>query len=102
MASRLELQSRLEELLGSRNVYYQPPENIKLQYPCVIYSLDKIKHVRADSIAYLKHTRYSVTVIDKNPDSAIPNIIDDGFLYSEFDRVYKADNLNHFVYTIYY
>ena len=32
MASRLELQSKFEELLGSRNVYYQPPESIKMSY----------------------------------------------------------------------
>jgi len=102
MASRIELQSRLEELIGSRNVYFQPPEGFKLQYPCVVYALDKKYKVRASDDTYLKHTRYSVTIIDKNPDSNLPDSIDDGFLYCEFDRFYKADNLNHFVYKVYY
>lgn len=102
MSSRVELQTKLEEILGSRNVYYQPPESINLQYPCIIYSLNQIRKVHADDIAYLKHKSYSVTIIDKNPDSLIPDTLDEAFLYSDFDRVYKADNLNHFVYTVYY
>jgi len=33
MGTRLELQNLLENILGSRNVYFQPPENLKLNYP---------------------------------------------------------------------
>ena len=42
MADRLDLQGLLEELLESRNVYYKPPESIKMQYPAIRYSKKKI------------------------------------------------------------
>ena len=34
---RLELDADLRALLGSTNVYFQPPETKKLKYPCFIY-----------------------------------------------------------------
>ena len=43
MKTRLELQETLEELLGSRNVYYEPPANIKMEYPAIVYSRDNIQ-----------------------------------------------------------
>ena len=33
--TRLDLQSYLKTLTA--NVYFQPPENVKLNYPCIIY-----------------------------------------------------------------
>jgi len=102
MASRLELQSRLEEILGSRNVYFQPPESVKMSYPAIVYELSDVRPVRADNGTYLRHKRYMVKVIDKNPDSTIPEAIENGFEYWGFDRFFKSDNLNHFVYTIFY
>ena len=38
MANRLDLQALLEDLLGSRNVYYQPPESVKMNYPAIVYA----------------------------------------------------------------
>ena len=46
MASRIKLQAKLEELLGSRNVYYQPPETLKIEYPAIIYSKSRINSYR--------------------------------------------------------
>ena len=42
MDSRLKLQELLEKLLESKNVYYQPPESKKMEYPAIKYSVDKI------------------------------------------------------------
>jgi hypothetical protein len=70
MGNRVQLQTLLEELIGSRNVYFQPPENVKLSYPCIIYSRGNIGKTQfADDIPYLHKTRYMVIVIDANPDS---------------------------------
>ena len=41
MKNRIELQTLLEELLGSKNVYYQPPNNLSMSYPAILYSTDK-------------------------------------------------------------
>lgn len=98
--TRLTLQEALEEFLGSRNVYFQPPEGYKLKYPCITYERSRITKVSADNIAYLKHKEYSLTIMHKDADSTLPDDILDHFKYIDFDRSYKADNLYHDVYTI--
>ena len=102
MATRVELQSKLEDLLGSKNVYYQPPETLKMEYPAIVYSKKDIMSVHADDSKYSKCNCYEVIVIDKKPDNETIEKILLTFLYSIFDRHYKADNLNHDVLTIYY
>ena len=62
MASRLFLQAQLEQLLGSPNVYFQPPESVKMNYPAIVYALDDLKNAHADDGVYLSYKRYSVTV----------------------------------------
>ena len=42
MASRLKLQTMLEEILGSRNVYFNPPESVKMKYDNGTLNLDAI------------------------------------------------------------
>ena len=54
MGSRIDLQSKLEDILGSRNVYFQPPENLKIKYPAIIYSLNNINLRFADNMPYMK------------------------------------------------
>ena len=101
MSSRIELQTKLEELLGSSNVYYQPPENLKMSYPAIVYSLDDIKCTSADDIAYLQTRCYEIIVIDEKPDNVVINKILNLPL-CDFDRHYVADNLNHYVFTLYF
>ncbi len=101
MSNRTELQTLLENLLGSRNVYFQPPESIKLAYPCIVYKLDKADSTFANDKPYSNSKRYSVTLIDKNPD----NVFVDKLLklpMCSFDRTFSADNLNHYNFNIYY
>lgn len=98
---RVELQTLLEGLLGSRNVYFQPPESVKLSYPCIIYGLSKFRSKKANNSKYLIDKEYDVTIIDKNPDSALPDKLYE-LEYCNFDRDYKADNLNHWVFSLYW
>lgn len=101
MASRLELQTLLEDLLGSGNVYYQPPESIKMSYPAIVYSKSRIASRKANDFLYSRNTSYEITVIDKLPDNPV---IDEllKLPYCSFDRHYKADNLNHDTLTLYF
>lgn len=101
MASRLELQSKLEELLGSRNVYYQPPENLKISYPAIVYSKEDIDIKYANNKNYNNTNRYNIIVIDKLPDNNVINKILQLPL-SSYDRHYNDDNLNHDSITLYY
>lgn len=95
------LQAKLEELLGSRNVYYQPPESLKMEYPAIRYDLSTIDSRYADNIKYSKNNRYEIIVIDILPDNEVIDKILD-LPYSSHDRRYKSDNLNHDVITLYY
>ena len=101
MANRLDLQALLEDLLGSRNVYYQPPESVKMNYPAIVYSLDNIEKTYANDGVYLFNRRYSVTVIDKNPDTDLVRKILE-LPMSRFDRHFKKDNLNHYIFNMYF
>lgn len=101
MARRLELHEVLCNVLGSRNVYYQPPASVKMQYPAIVYSRKDIYNRHADNDVYKQDHAYDITVIDKNPDSLIVEEIS-RLPKCRFDRHYTADNLNHDVFTIYY
>ena len=98
---RIELHNRFVTLLGSSCVYFQPPESVKLQFPCIIYGLDRIDVRKADNAGYFGKKRYSVTIISKDPDYELPNEIAMLPLCS-FNRFYTADNLNHWIFEIYY
>lgn len=101
MANRLELHEKFCEILGSRNVYFQPPASVRLNYPAIIYSRKDIDNKYADDLVYKQDIAYTVTVIDPNPDSEI--VVEVSRLPTcRFDRNYKADNLNHDVFTLYY
>lgn len=101
MADRLDLQSLLEELLESRNVYYQPPESIKMQYPAIKFSKKRIDSRYANNAKYSMRDCYELTVISRTPDHpVIEKLL--ALPYCSYDRPYVADNLNHDVFTIYY
>ena len=101
MPSRLNLQTELETILGSRNVYFQPPSSVRMQYPAIVYSRKDIEKRPANDSAYRKLPSYEVILIDKNPDSKFVDKILD-LPYCSFDRHYESDNLNHDVFTLYY
>lgn len=101
MATRLELQTKLEELLGSRNVYYQPPASKQMEYPAIKYSKSDIQSRFANGSTYSLLNCYEIIVIDRKPDNAVINKLLN-LPYCSFDRHYASDNLNHDVLTLYY
>ena len=101
MSNRLDLQAKFEAILGSRNVYFQPPESVKLSYPAIVYAIKDVETTFADNRAYLKAPSYEVTLIDKNPDNVFVEAILD-IPYCTFDRHFKVDNLNHYVFTLFH
>lgn len=100
MSKRIDLDNEFRRILKTTNVYYQPPESLKIKYPAIVYHRDKIQSIKADDTSYLSSTRYQVTLIDKNPDSVyIDELLK--LSYCQHDRHFVADNLNHDVFTIY-
>lgn len=102
MASRLQLQSELEELLGSENVYYQPPENLVMKYPCIRYNLNSGSTRFADNRPFTFDKEYTITLISYTSNEEMVKKIAMHFPKSRYDRQYKADHLVHDVYTIFY
>ena len=101
MDRRLELQHLLEDILGSSNVYFQPPNNIRMTYPCIVYALSNDQRLHADNHIYHRRKRYDVTVISRDPDDPLPDTVSN-LQYSSFDRRFIADGLTHDTFTIYY
>lgn len=101
MAGRLSLHEELKKILGSENVYFQPPESVKMRYPAIVYSLSDITNTFADDLPYANHIAYEIIVIDKNPDNdTIKKIMK--LPLCRFNRHYTSDNLNHDAFTLYY
>lgn len=98
---RKELQKKLEEILGSKNVYFQPPENFKMQYPCIVYEVGAGLRTPADNVKYLYNQGYTVTFITKDPDPDVPDKILD-MPFCSFERQFKNENLYHWIFFIYF
>ncbi|MCM1524012.1 MAG: hypothetical protein NC120_06095 [Ruminococcus sp.] len=101
MNRRTELQSILEKILCSRNVYFQPPESVKMKYPAIVYALNSIDHLYADDLPYKSDKSYRITLIDKSPDSEFTDRIA-ALPKCRFDRFFTADGLNHYIFTLYF
>lgn len=102
MGSRLELHEGFKTILGTNFVYFNPPESVKMTYPCIRYTLGAPNQRRANGRIYKNTNRYEVTVIDYDPESEIPDRIQQMYPYVSIDRRYTADNLNHTVLTLYH
>lgn len=98
---RLELQTILQSIMGDNKVYHQPPESIKLKYPCIVYNRSSERTIYADNSPYNRRLRYTVTLIDKKSVSDYFEPLLD-LPYCSFDRRFTTDDLNHDVFTLYY
>lgn len=102
MDKRLELQYKLEELLGSENVYFQPPETIKLKYPCIIYSLDPTYTAHADNRNYIIKNRYHIKHIYKKLSNSLKDKFLNEFMMISHDNAMIADSMYNDDFTLYF
>jgi hypothetical protein len=101
MGQRLELQAILTGILETDQVYFQPPPTVTMEYPCIVYRRDYELTRFADDRPYARKKRYQVTVIDRDPDSGIPDKVAELPLCI-YDRFYTAENLNHDVFKLFF
>lgn len=85
---------------GDRHIYLNPPPSVRMRYPAIKYSLNNIDPKYANGSVYKMAPSYQVILIDP--------VVDTKYLepilqipYCKFNRFYIADNLNHWVFTIY-
>lgn len=107
MGLRIELHGILCDIMSefvddpADHVSFQPPESIKLSYPCIVYRLSSIDYDHGDNLVYNATNKYIVTVIDRNPDTEIPYRIKKIPMCSP-GSFFVSDNLNHYPFTIYF
>lgn len=102
MASRLrtDLHAILKAICP--NVYYQPPSNIALTYPCIVYRMNGDEEFRADNLVYVVYRSYVLTVIDRNPDGVLPDEIRKAFGSASIGPSLVVDGINNTTITLYY
>lgn len=96
---RIELHEILCGCLGSREVHFQPTNNVEMTYPAIVYSRDNIGNIFADNKVYTQSHAYKIVVMDKSPNSKIVENIS-LLPHCRFVQHYKSDNLNHDVFII--
>lgn len=99
--TRLEFQSALEQFLGSRNVYFNPPEGLKLNYPAIVYKIDPVATRSADNGNYFLQPGYFVTLIMEKTDESKWIELLQVFPKSRFSRHFTSDGMHHYTYIIY-
>lgn len=97
---RLELHEKLSKLMP--NVYFQPPSNVRMTYPAIVYSLDKVHALHADNVIYVMGFCYTVTFISSKYDEAKILEILDAFEMISLNRAFVSDNLYHTVFQLYF
>lgn len=96
---RLDLHEILVEI--TPHVYFQPPANVQMQYPCIVYQRDNSSTEFAGNKPYSYTKRYQITVMDMDPDSPIPDKVAQ-LPMCLFTRAFAADNLNHDIFDLYF
>lgn len=100
MSSRIQLHNELR--LFSNNVYFQPPANFKMEYPCIVYSKSRDSTSYADNDIYKARDVYNVTLIENDPDSLVAKNIRDHFRYCFIQSYLVKDNLHQTTLTLNY
>lgn len=101
MEKRLQLHSKLVELLGSRHVYYQPPSTVKMEYPCIVYSPEPTLRKDADNLIYFKRRRYHLIYISRDPDDPMVDAIE-GIRYCDHTDTTVVDRLYQTHFSLYF
>ena len=102
MARRLQLHEELCTILGSRNVYFQPPESLKISYPAIIYKVSNRNDIKADDMRYRTLVAYEITFITRDPDANTNDELMNHFVYIAHNATFTVDNLHHDNFILYY
>lgn len=99
--SRTELHVILAAIPGVVAAYFHPPSNIRMQYPAIVYEWTGRHRKHADNNIHMDMKEYQVTVIDRDPDSKIPDMV--GALpYCSMNTTFVSEDLYHTIHTIYF
>lgn len=99
MGQRQQLHDILLTILT--NVYFQPPQGMTMEYPCIVYHRDNADTEFADDLPYAITRRYQVTLISRNPDEVAWQSVA-RLRACLHNRWFSANNLNHDVFNLFF
>lgn len=110
IGSREDLHLELQDILetygaGNRkDVYFQPPESIKMDYPAITYELSGVTDKKANNSEYFIAKEYAVTFMTNDPDlgNNLIEIFLERFKFCRFSRSFISQNLNHYIFNLFY
>ena len=102
MGTTRSLQDELKILLGSNNVYFQPPSTVRMKYPCFVFERSGGSQFAADNKNYIFCKKYTVTYISNESDPDMVDTVVNHFQRCRYDRPFVNDDLHHDVFTIYW
>ena len=101
---RLKLHTILTDIMkkysSDARVFFKPDSNVKLKYPCIIYSREGDQSRHADNVIYFNNTEFQITVIDRDSDSEVVNDILNALVLARRSNEYVSDGLYHYIITI--
>ena len=101
MGQRLSVHEILVGLSDDVKVYFEPPENLNMVYPCIVYQRERIRVNHADGKPYRLTDTYLVTLIERNPDSELPMELA-ALPKCVHDRTFTTNGLRHNVFKLSY
>lgn len=98
---RLKLSQSLHALFDHPdNIYFDPPESKKLDFPAIVYTRSTVDTINADNRKYLIYDRYQITYIHKDKDDeTVEKILN--LPRCEHDQEFQQNDMYHDVFTIY-
>ena len=100
MGSRLSLHDELLKFVP--NVYFQPPSNIQMKYPCIVYNKTKRMRHFASDVIYMSQQEYQLTVIERDPDSDVADRLEKHLPHCGINQYFTVENLYHITLSLYY
>ena len=102
------IQQKLKDL-GISHVYFEPPQNVTLEYPCAVVRMGTISSRNANNRVYKLNNTYEIIYIRRQFDDNMVNVILVGdanhappFSMIRHIRHYTAEGLHHDLYKLYY
>ena len=106
MDRRLNLDEEIRDLqlnnLGYQHTYFEPPEGTRMEYDAIVYKRQGIQVRKANNKTYGIRDEYLLTVISRDPETPMPEVIQEHFMHCVPGRFFVSDNLYHFPFTIFY
>lgn len=103
--SRLRLHEKLVKIMKTtsnpvNSVFFKPQSNVRLTYPCIVYTRNQSSSVYADNLKYFSKDNFRLTVIDRDADSTIVSKILEDIPTSVKNDEFVSDGLYHYIINI--